>query len=225
MINFERSKMYYAVYKITNKINGKFYIGTHKTLNLNDSYMGSGKYLKAAQEKHGLENFTKEILFVYDNPEEMYAKEAEIVNEDFLTEENTYNLKVGGLGGWDYINYLSKNHSSRCDRTREKISLTLKNTYKNNDELIECRRQTFNACREKAIEARKKVELKPFLNKKHTDETKKRISEANSKSQSGERNSQYGTRWIHNIELKKSKRIREDELLPEGWTEGRKMKF
>lgn len=37
--------MYY-IYKITNKINGKTYIGQHKYKKLNDSYMGSGKILK-----------------------------------------------------------------------------------------------------------------------------------------------------------------------------------
>lgn len=43
--------MFYTVYKITNQIDGKIYIGSHKTLDLNDSYMGSGKYLRHAQEK------------------------------------------------------------------------------------------------------------------------------------------------------------------------------
>lgn len=33
--------MYYTIYKITNKINGNFYIGKHKTNDPNDSYMGS----------------------------------------------------------------------------------------------------------------------------------------------------------------------------------------
>ena len=42
---------------------------------------------------------SNEVLFVFDTPEEMYAKEAELVNEEFLLNENTYNLKQGGFGG------------------------------------------------------------------------------------------------------------------------------
>ena len=38
-------------------------------------------------------------------------------------------------------------------------------------------------------------------------------------------NSQYETRWIHNLELKKSKKIKKDEEIPKGWNLGRKMKF
>lgn len=38
--------MFYTIYKVTNQINGQFYVGSHKTKDLNDGYMGSDMYLK-----------------------------------------------------------------------------------------------------------------------------------------------------------------------------------
>jgi hypothetical protein len=55
--------MYYLIYKITNLINNKIYIGKHITKDKNDDYMGSGKLITRAIEKYGLENFKKEIIF------------------------------------------------------------------------------------------------------------------------------------------------------------------
>ena len=105
--------MFFLIYKTTNKINGKCYVGSHKTKNLDDGYLGSGKYLIQSIKKHGPENFVREILFQFDNPKDMYAKEAEIVNENFLMNENTYNLKIGGFGGFDHINKTSTKKQRR----------------------------------------------------------------------------------------------------------------
>jgi len=110
------------IYKITNKINGKVYIGAHKTRNPDDNYWGSGKYLRAAIAKHGVENFTKEILHTFDNSNDMFAKELEIVNEEFLINENTYNLKVGGKGGWHY----DRSKRKLSEEHKKKISLAMK---------------------------------------------------------------------------------------------------
>lgn len=89
---------YYTIYKITNKITKKFYIGVHVTENLNDGYMGSGVYLKRAQKKYGIENFEKQILDIVSSEREMYAKEKELVK----ISEETYNIMLGGKGGWSY---------------------------------------------------------------------------------------------------------------------------
>lgn len=96
--------MKYTIYKITNKINNKIYIGKHQTKDTDDGYMGSGKILRSAQKKHGIENFYKEILHVFDTEEEMNAKEKELVTEDFCLRADTYNICVGGKGGFSYIN-------------------------------------------------------------------------------------------------------------------------
>ena len=201
--------MFYCIYKITNKIDGKVYIGSHKTKNLNDTYMGSGKYLKYAQEKYGIENFTKEILFIFDTPDQMYAKEAEIVNEEFISTENTYNLKAGGFGGWDYVNknpkydrlqraryarsfssgFLGKTHS---ERHRQKLS----NTHKDNSH---------------------------FGGRTHSLETKKMMSDkAKERLTDPTKNSQFGTMWITNE--KDNMKIPKDSIIPTGWRKGRKIK-
>lgn len=101
--------MYYTIYRITNKINGKFYIGKHQTKDLKDGYMGSGKLIKRAIRKHGVENFSKEILFVFDNEEDMNSKEKELV----VIGEDSYNLCEGGNGGFGYINRMPEIFSNR----------------------------------------------------------------------------------------------------------------
>jgi hypothetical protein len=92
--------MYYLIYKITNTINGKTYIGAHQTDNLDDGYMGSGIYLGRAIEKYGIDKFVKEIICTVESPDEMYRKEKELV----VLSPTSYNLKNGGDGGFDFIN-------------------------------------------------------------------------------------------------------------------------
>lgn len=114
--------MIYTIYKITNKINGKIYIGYHGTYNLDDGYMGSGKLIRRAIEKYGIENFTKEILSTHTTKEAAEAEEKRIVDRDFTLREDTYNLSLGGnicvLHGQNN-GFFGKTHS---EETRKKIS-------------------------------------------------------------------------------------------------------
>lgn len=77
------------------------YIGKHKTKNKEDSYMGSGHELHREYERVGKENFYKEILFECSSEEDMNAKEAEIVDKEFVERKDTYNkILGGGVGGF-----------------------------------------------------------------------------------------------------------------------------
>lgn len=89
-------KKYYYLYKITNKLNGKIYIGIHGTNNLDDNYMGSGGPLGKAKKKYGLENFKLEILEFFKTYKEMCLAEAAIVTKDFIKRKDNYNAIPGG---------------------------------------------------------------------------------------------------------------------------------
>jgi len=97
-------QMFYTVYKITNLINSKIYIGVHKTDNLNDRYMGSGNNIRRAIKKYGKENFKKEYLAIFENEIDMFKMESMLVNDEFIKNEYSYNIKNGGLGSWKYVN-------------------------------------------------------------------------------------------------------------------------
>ena len=88
----------YTVYKITNTINQKYYIGVHKTNNLNDKYLRSGLAIKNAIKKYGHSNFKKEIIFTSESKSEAYALEKSLT-ENFNTSKS-YNMKCGGVGGF-----------------------------------------------------------------------------------------------------------------------------
>lgn len=229
--------MIYTVYKITNNLNGMIYIGVHKTNNINDGYMGSGTYLKRAIRKYGLENFSKEILAVFDNPIEMFQMEKMLVNEEFVSNTNTYNTKLGGSGGWDHISKEQNRRNILRLNERMKTDSLYKDVYRKAGRAggakIKERLKTDiyyqDMCRKAGLAlVAKNHEKYPngtFFEKSHTEETKAKIGKANAISQSGSGNSQYGTRWIYSLTEKTSKKIQKDQPLPDGWLEGRKIKF
>ena len=88
------NKKYYLIYQITNNINGKIYIGKHETDNLDDDYFGSGKHLKHAQKKYGLENFTKTILYYLQNKEEMNLLEKMVAYAKKLKEDVDFRNRI-----------------------------------------------------------------------------------------------------------------------------------
>lgn len=113
-----------VIYKTTNLLNGKFYIGQDSKNK--KSYFGSGKLLNCAIKKYGKENFKKEIL------EECFTKEdldkKEIYWIDLLNSTNKeigYNIHEGGTGG---DNYKGKS-AEEMEIIKSKISKGVKLSY------------------------------------------------------------------------------------------------
>lgn len=89
---------FHFLYKITNKVNGKFYIGVHNTKDLGDGYKGSGQAIKEAFNKYGKKNFEREIISFHNTTEEAYAEEMKVVSIDLVKNEQCYNIALGGRG-------------------------------------------------------------------------------------------------------------------------------
>lgn len=97
--------MQYYIYKITNKINGKIYIGQHKVPLIKENfrrYMGKGIAIQKAIKKYGKENFDKEILEYIDDDEKhelVSEREKFWIKEFNCMSPNGYNISPGGEGG------------------------------------------------------------------------------------------------------------------------------
>lgn len=87
----------FLIYEIKNNINGKSYIGQYSGESF-DKYFGSGKLIKSAIKKYGLENFSKIVLEECFNKNELNEKEIFWIDK-LKTIENGYNLTEGGTGG------------------------------------------------------------------------------------------------------------------------------
>ena len=87
---------YNIVYKTTNLVNNKIYIGVHSTNDLNDGYLGSGTALKSSIQKHGIETFSREILYFFDTPEEAYYKGYGGFNSPTKEQRRAISIRVSG---------------------------------------------------------------------------------------------------------------------------------
>lgn len=213
--------MFYTIYQITHLTSGKIYIGKHKTENLRDGYMGSGKRLKYAIKKYGLSAFEKKILHVFDTETEMNAKERELVTEEFCKRKDTYNICEGGKGGWSYVNTSGQNLYGQNKENylkagalgREVARLKLKNDPQYREEWCKRSRESIS----KYFESHEH----PWSGRQHKSESKNKISQYAS-TRTGSRNSMFGMCWI--TDGKNNRVIHRNDEIPDGWKLGRRLR-
>lgn len=106
--------IYGYVYKTTNLINGRVYIGQHKYNGWDKSYIGSGKIFEVALKKYGRKNFKCELIENCETKEDLDKKEIYWI-AFYRSKTDCYNITNGGEGR-------SATHSKE---TRAKLSKSL----------------------------------------------------------------------------------------------------
>lgn len=207
----------YLVYRTTNLVNGKFYIGIHKTETEDDGYLGSGKLLKLAVKKYGAQHFQREILFRFTDGEAAFRTESQLVEENRWN-PLCYNIKEGGKGGFAWINAEGRGSVGRrkgleaiqklmCDPTSHMYAIGLEKLKKGRAILTTMPKEVrLRGSKARALQ---------WTGKTHSSETREKMS----RLKIGHLNNQFGSRWITNGQ--ENTVIYQNQDIPDGWRLGR----
>jgi len=175
--------MPWIVYETRNLISGSIYVGVSKVgKSREDSYLGSGTALLDAVAKYGREHFVRMTLFECETADEAYLIEAAVVDEAWVKRPDTYNLKTGGMGGMGFS-------SPMPESAKEKI-------------------RQYRLGKRHTEETKAKISA-AARNREVSDETRKKISESVSQSNS----TRTVTQETRNLLAQKQR---------EAWARGRK---
>ena len=229
--------MFGYIYKTTNLLNGKIYVGKHKWSKegcLDENYLGSGTYLTRAIDKYGKENFICEILDTADSLEELNEKERFYIEElDAMNQNIGYNLTRGGDGTYLPGRFLG---DSKNPVVREKISSTLKVLWEDEKSVFNSTRYRESLAegvsnshkegkRKDTYEKISKAKMGHTVSQETRDKISKKLkedSEVNRLARQTNKEKHQGKTWINNGE--KQLFIKGDlalNYLNSGWVRGR----
>lgn len=222
------------IYKITNRANGKVYIGQTVRKNLlirwrehvHNAKTGK-RYINRAIHKHGMGMFLIEPVYLAHSRKELNAMETFfIILHQSHKPENGYNMTLGGETPTNY--WLGKKRSLE---DRQKMRLAKLGT-KQNPQVAYLRTRVhvgnkYNSGRIQSDEERsmrKRVAAKPMLGKHHSKETISKL-----RQYTGEASSAFGKKWVHSADRQKMVDSHEiDRYIANGWelgvTDGAKQK-
>jgi group I intron endonuclease len=186
--------MYHIIYKTTNTVNNKFYIGYHFQKDdpyIFDGYLGSGTLLAKAIQKYGKTAFLRETLYVYDNVADALAKEKELVDDNFLLAEDTYNVALGGG------NPPSHKGIPKSDSHKKKIGESQKGKQISNEQRESISKSLTGRKREPRPDSTREKISQALTGRKRTDSEKANMS-FNHADVSGENNPMFGKRGVDN---------------------------
>ena len=193
--------MFAYIYKTTNLINGKVYVGQHHG-SFDPHYHGSGNLIRAAVKKYGVDNFETILIEECVNDNELNEREVFWISYfDSQDLNKGYNIHKGGISSPLYNKQSHRKGKKLSDETRRRMSEADKGKKKSESHRLHIR------------EAR--------LGTTIPQHTRLKISESVKKNSSSR-----GTIWIRNPQTKETKKLRLEEsieYLNGGWEKGRYM--
>ena len=157
--------MYGYIYETTNLINGKKYIGKHKSSKFDKNYYGSGIAINRALNKYGKENFEVRLIEeIETNQDYLDLREMYYIEKyNAVKDNNYYNYSYGGENeGWSGVNRARKENPERWKE--------IMNRPEHKRKISESQKEIM-----KDPEARKKIS-KANTGRKRTDAQKELIS-------------------------------------------------
>lgn len=93
-----------VIYKTTNTVTGKAYVGMHASTKgfQKSGYYGSSKQLRSDIKHYGKDRFTREIIATASTIAELRQLERHYVDYTWCARRDTYNINIGGIGCFMY---------------------------------------------------------------------------------------------------------------------------
>ena len=191
------------VYKFTNKITGKIYVGKREKPTFDKHYWGSGTYWTNSLNKHGKENILREVLEWCDSRDSLNEAEKKWIAElDATNRDVGYNIASGGGGvslTGDSLrlrnDHISESHKQRYQDGTPGIRTGMVNSEEHNERIREAhlkRCTTEYICLETGDIITNKYELGEFLN------CGVKVTTGVRKCAEGERCTAFGYHWAYN---------------------------
>ena len=187
--NLKCEGMYGYIYKITNKLNGKVYIGQHKTDKKELDYTYWSGYNKTtartsirpiilAIKKYGKRNFKREIVMWVDSLDHANEKEAHFITRLNTLAPNGYNIREGGDNGDPLAGKTKQEKKDINDRISKSVSALWQDPEYRKTQIEKHKGHKASEETKKKMRNANGGENHPMYGKKHSEESRKRQSEA-----------------------------------------------
>jgi group I intron endonuclease len=174
------------IYLLTDKRNGKQYIGKH--IGIDPNYFSGGIIPNKIVKKYGKETFTKIILEENINDENLLSIREKYYIEKYDTFNNGYNLSMGGDGGGSWINKKTEEEKQRISKIKREKNLGRKFSKETLEKMSLAKKGVpLSEEHKKNIGLSQSGVNHPWFGRNHSEESKQKIS----KSRKGIKNPEH----------------------------------